>query len=335
MSAQKFVDIQKGIIGLIISRCLDVNDQLPTEKELAKTFGSSVMTVRKALNALESTGMVSREQGRGTFVNSPIDSAREQGVIGFLQIRSETPDAAALETSTDVAGVGIRGFAVKTIVAPPIPTGRLLKELKGLSGILVTGWLNKEWLAVIKGMDIPVVVIGDTLFPVAPVHSIVYDWRGMALMLGRRMIDRGAKSIKLITSGDGYAPSLSMREGFKYLQNKYSNGYLSKDVFFANSERRAHDVWEYLDVIGEFDGILVEIGYYDVVLGYCYERGIRPMIGVMAQNIPNSAHPKNVEVGVFPESIFPLAAEMLFAVKNSDSKAVKRVKLECELLIDN
>ncbi|WP_300303955.1 phosphonate metabolism transcriptional regulator PhnF [Ferrovibrio sp.] len=42
--------------------------QLPTEKQLAQSFGVNRHTVRQAMNRLAETGLVSIEQGRGMFV---------------------------------------------------------------------------------------------------------------------------------------------------------------------------------------------------------------------------------------------------------------------------
>ncbi len=42
--------------------------QLPTETELCETFGVSRITVRKAVDLLAEDKLISREQGRGTFV---------------------------------------------------------------------------------------------------------------------------------------------------------------------------------------------------------------------------------------------------------------------------
>lgn len=50
--------------------------QLPTEKQLADTFGVNRHTVRQAMNRLAETGLVSIEQGRGMFVaESTLDYA--------------------------------------------------------------------------------------------------------------------------------------------------------------------------------------------------------------------------------------------------------------------
>lgn len=44
--------------------------QLPNERELAKEFGVSLMTLRRAMQVLGVRGLTSSEQGRGTFVRS-------------------------------------------------------------------------------------------------------------------------------------------------------------------------------------------------------------------------------------------------------------------------
>lgn len=47
-----------------------VGEQFPTENQLSLEFGVSRGTVRKALNILETQGVLSRAAGKGTFVNS-------------------------------------------------------------------------------------------------------------------------------------------------------------------------------------------------------------------------------------------------------------------------
>lgn len=45
-------------------------EQLPTERQLAKEFGVSLMTLRRAMQVLAERGLTSSQQGRGTFVRS-------------------------------------------------------------------------------------------------------------------------------------------------------------------------------------------------------------------------------------------------------------------------
>ncbi len=60
--------LKSVILNAIQSGELQPEDRLPTENELAQTFGVSKITVRQALRELSDLGYVRREQGRGTFV---------------------------------------------------------------------------------------------------------------------------------------------------------------------------------------------------------------------------------------------------------------------------
>jgi CheY-like chemotaxis protein len=55
----------------IRSGALVVGTKLPPHKEIASHFGVAPLTARHALSVLESEGLISREQGRGTFVRLP------------------------------------------------------------------------------------------------------------------------------------------------------------------------------------------------------------------------------------------------------------------------
>jgi DNA-binding GntR family transcriptional regulator len=52
----------------IAAGILRPGDQLPSEAQLCERYGVSPMTVRRAINTLVDQGVVSAEQGRGTFV---------------------------------------------------------------------------------------------------------------------------------------------------------------------------------------------------------------------------------------------------------------------------
>ena len=57
---------------------------IPNEGELAREFGVSPGTMRKALDLIEGERLVTRRQGRGTFVN---DQASDELAIRFSNIR--------------------------------------------------------------------------------------------------------------------------------------------------------------------------------------------------------------------------------------------------------
>lgn len=62
--------------------------RLPTERELAETFGVTRAAVRRALSHLEAGGRVSREVGRGTFLRpAPGSPADEVGPADVMAAR--------------------------------------------------------------------------------------------------------------------------------------------------------------------------------------------------------------------------------------------------------
>jgi len=48
-----------------------VDERLPPERELARLYGCSLITIRRALDELSREGRLQRHQGRGTFVLPP------------------------------------------------------------------------------------------------------------------------------------------------------------------------------------------------------------------------------------------------------------------------
>ena len=56
---------------------------LPSEAELCRSFDVSRSTVRQAIGALETEGLVIRKQGRGTFVAEPKMRRRTENVYSF------------------------------------------------------------------------------------------------------------------------------------------------------------------------------------------------------------------------------------------------------------
>lgn len=65
-----YIKIVEQIRSLIREGKLKLGDKLPPEQELAKKFGISRPSVREAICALEISGIVERQVGRGSFIKS-------------------------------------------------------------------------------------------------------------------------------------------------------------------------------------------------------------------------------------------------------------------------
>ena len=63
-----YAQFEQKIELQIANRALHPGDRLPTEAQLARENGVSVITVRKAIDGLVRKGLLECKQGKGTFV---------------------------------------------------------------------------------------------------------------------------------------------------------------------------------------------------------------------------------------------------------------------------
>jgi len=65
-----YEDIVQQIMGLVATGKLKAGDQLPPERELSETFHVSRASVREAIRALESMGLLESRPGDGTYISA-------------------------------------------------------------------------------------------------------------------------------------------------------------------------------------------------------------------------------------------------------------------------
>jgi GntR family transcriptional regulator len=101
---------------------------IPAERELASGFGTSVGTVRKAIDELAAENILIRQQGRGTFVAM---HTRERELFYFLHVvpqhgGKQYPEVALMSFSR---GKADRGSAEALGIAPGEPVFRIRNVL--------------------------------------------------------------------------------------------------------------------------------------------------------------------------------------------------------------
>jgi GntR family transcriptional regulator len=95
----KYIQLSELLIrGIDAGRLLD-GERLPPEREMARAYGTSVGTLRKALADLEDKGLLRRVQGSGNYIQK---SQVSQGV--YAMFRLERPEGGGLPTA-DVLSV--------------------------------------------------------------------------------------------------------------------------------------------------------------------------------------------------------------------------------------
>jgi GntR family transcriptional regulator len=76
---------------------------VPNESDLARDLGVSSGTVRKALNLLETDRLITRRQGKGTFVN---DQASDELACRFIRLRTPDGESCCGEVKSRVVSKG-------------------------------------------------------------------------------------------------------------------------------------------------------------------------------------------------------------------------------------
>ena len=77
-----YLQVKSRIRNLVLDGTY--HDRLPSERELASTFGISYMTLRRAIGELVDEGMLRRRIGRGTYVCSAQNPGKRTNAIGLV-----------------------------------------------------------------------------------------------------------------------------------------------------------------------------------------------------------------------------------------------------------
>ena len=70
----QYQDIMFSLLGLIGKLDLKIGDKLPSQRDLCRQFGQSMITIRRAIQELESDGILRSEAGKGVYVEKEIQT---------------------------------------------------------------------------------------------------------------------------------------------------------------------------------------------------------------------------------------------------------------------
>ncbi len=229
-----YLKIAERIRADIVSGTLSEGLKLPSQRELAQEFQTTLMTVRQALELLEDEELVRTEHGRGMFVTSPrikeYDRERLFGFdaeMGLRHQKIETrllrgqavlihPEAALLlGYPGGVTPGSIRRLRVLDGVPIVLQSSFLAPRLSGLLDVYDQDRSLYEQVAAHGGQA--VVMTKEILMPVA------LDLESAAL-LARDAGSAAVLSARMSRSGDGEALV-------------YDEAVIAGDSFFISAER--------------------------------------------------------------------------------------------------
>ena len=139
--ALKHVQIREYVRGLVAD--LPPGAPAPSERELVHRFGVARMTVRQAMDALVTAGLLERIPGRGTFVAHPRRSVgRLRGYTEEMQIRGLLAESQNLLARREQAGPGV-ARALGITEGDPVIHWKRLRRANGAPMCLEDAFLNE------------------------------------------------------------------------------------------------------------------------------------------------------------------------------------------------
>lgn len=121
----KGAQLRAYLLGLIEGE-LSPHEQLPTERDLAETFGVTRLTVRRALDQLGYEGRVYRTQGAGTFVSEP-RIAKSVELTSFTQdMRARGLVPGSLSTKVEEIAAGAE-IGARLALSPRDPVAHIFR----------------------------------------------------------------------------------------------------------------------------------------------------------------------------------------------------------------
>ena len=109
-----YLQVHGRLIGFLVSSTWKPGQMIPNEIELARDFGVSVGTMRKALQTLTDQGLLVRRQGRGTFVAEvqpldavPLDNLRTARDEPLHWAPQNSEITVAIATEDELAALGL------------------------------------------------------------------------------------------------------------------------------------------------------------------------------------------------------------------------------------
>jgi len=80
-----YLQIAEALTARIEAGELVAGDRLPPERDLSQSLGVNRLTLRRALRSLESQGLITRRQGRGTHIASPKIERQAARLVSFTR----------------------------------------------------------------------------------------------------------------------------------------------------------------------------------------------------------------------------------------------------------
>lgn len=222
--------VAEHLAGLI-SREKRAGDRLESERDLSKTLGVSLPTVREALGMLEHRGMVERRHGSGTYV---LDGRDQRQVAVLMELDIGHPRISYFYTRMvqtvrlrlEAKGHRVRFYNGHTPPGEPnrgITCRDFLEDVRAgrISAVAAIALAPfEEWIRPVQEQGIPAVG-GEMSFPYGPILD-----HGGALLAGVQRLAREGRRRLALLGTTGPEPLRLMRQALEAEGLSFVPGYV-------------------------------------------------------------------------------------------------------------
>jgi GntR family transcriptional regulator, arabinose operon transcriptional repressor len=221
---KKYIQAKEALIQLFSDNDYQNGQKIPTENEIMETTGFSRNTIRQAVTELETSGIVRKEQGRGTFFISGEHQIKTNriGVINFFLNRSIYPNMvhgieevawqegfSLVQTNTGIGGER-EIEAIKRIVSQGVD-GIIYEPPHDLDTKRIEQ--GKKVLKHLSELNIPVVTTHFSL-PALECSSLIIDDEMIGYNAVHYLYNKGHRKIGIFYIGD-VRSGLARTRGFE------------------------------------------------------------------------------------------------------------------------
>jgi len=195
----------------IISGELAVGVQIEPHRQLAESYGVSIMTINKALSGLVSEGVLHSRVGRGTFVAvrpAPVEGTHTDPMLGFVLRDLSSPFfslvAHAAQQRADAAGFGLLFSASSNRVDREEEQINRFREL-GARGLVIVS-MNRTYkitdsIRTLQERGFPYVMVSYTEGDDVPFIGLDLDRAGY--LVGQHLVSLGRRTFGYVADKFG------------------------------------------------------------------------------------------------------------------------------------
>jgi GntR family transcriptional regulator len=176
-----YTQIAESLINQIESGTLRPGGRLPPERVLSETLGVNRMTLRHALDRLETEGYLDRRQGSGTYIAQPKIERQAGSLVPFtrsMRRRGYRPGAKVLTFERQPASVAIAG-KLRVPVSSAVYFVRRVRSINREPVMLETFWMPVKRFPKFERFDIVA----------RSVYGIIEREYGVALSRARQSLE--------------------------------------------------------------------------------------------------------------------------------------------------